>query len=84
MGAGASAPSAEAEAFASSYAALPDDVHDMVEALCEKDSMALLKPNLAAPPPFPPTLCVLPTGRLRAAFFLHRRAARAACSPRPP
>merc|ERR1719231_2009270 len=28
----------------------------MIEALCEKDSSALLKPNGAAPPPFPPTL----------------------------
>jgi len=28
----------------------------MVEALCEKDNNALLKPNLGAPPPFPPTL----------------------------
>ena len=57
MGAANSAPSAEAEAFASSYAELPDDVHDIVEALCDKDSAALLKPNLAAPAPFPPTLC---------------------------
>jgi hypothetical protein len=56
MGAANSAPSAEAEAFASSYAELPDDVHDIVEALCDKDSAALLKPNLAAPAPFPPTL----------------------------
>ena len=56
MGAGGSTISAEADDFPVSYAALPDDVHDMVEALCEKDSMALLKPNLAAPPPFPPSL----------------------------
>ena len=57
MGAGQSVgPSAEAAAFPASYEALPDNVVDMVEALCEKESTALLKPNLAAPPPFPPTL----------------------------
>jgi len=55
MGAGASA-SAQADAFAAQYAELPDDVHDMVEALCERDSMALLKPNGSSPPPFPSTL----------------------------
>ena len=56
MGAGNSTLSAEAEAFAEKYNALPDDVHDMVEALCEKDSLALLKPNGSAPQPFPPSL----------------------------
>ena len=55
MGAAVST-SAEAQAFPTAYASLPDDVHDMVEQLCEKDSLALLKPNLSAPPPFPPTL----------------------------
>lgn len=53
MGASSSALSAEAEAFSESYAALPDDVHDIVEALCEKDSLALLKAHSGAPPPFP-------------------------------
>lgn len=56
MGASQSVASAESAAFPQAYAALPDEVHDIVEALCEKDSLALLKPNLAAPPPFPPTL----------------------------
>lgn len=56
MGANASTATPEADAFPTLYAALPDDVHDMVEALSEKKSAALLKPNLAAPAPFPPTL----------------------------
>ena len=55
MGASVST-SAEAEVFPTAYASLPDNVHDMIEQLSEKDSLALLKPNPSAPPPFPPSL----------------------------
>jgi len=54
MGAASSSPLADA--FAAQYEALPDDVHDQIEALCAKDDMRLLKPHPAAPPPFPPLL----------------------------
>lgn len=53
MGANSST-SAAADSFRELYAALPDDVHDQVEALCQKDDTRILKPHPSAPPPFPP------------------------------
>jgi len=52
MGAQQSQPSE----FEELYNALPDDVHDQIEALAARDSTLLLKPHPAAPPPFPPLL----------------------------
>ena len=42
MGASASSESAAATQFASLYDQLPDDVHDQIEALCEKSDTRLL------------------------------------------
>ena len=63
MGAANSTQSRAAEQFATLYEALPDDVHDQIEALVAKDDMRLLKPHPSAPPPFP-TLLIGVTCRL--------------------
>ena len=54
MGGSQSVADPAAEAFQTFYNALPDQVHDQIESLCEKDDERLLKPHAKAPTPFPP------------------------------
>lgn len=52
MGAGQSSDGS-GESFQAFYAALPDDTHDQIEALCAKDDARLLQAHPHAPSPTP-------------------------------